>query len=1144
LSLSNNYAQDNFRYITVTDTLLINYENSYNISALTIIPSSESIYINNKLLLKNEYSFSYSKGTFSLSKNLKYSNFDTLIVHYKSYKLSLNRVYKNRTLVRKLEPTKTDSMIYVVKESTPITEESIFGKNIERSGTIVRGFTFGTTKDFSLNSGLQLQLSGRLSDDIEIVAALTDENTPIQPEGNTETLDELDKVFIQLQHKNARGTFGDYFVKRQTGEFGGIDRKLQGLLGEINYNTSSGFVSLASSRGKFNSVSFNGQDGVQGPYRLSGVNNEPDIIVIAGTEKVYIDGILQKRGEHNDYVIEYGSAQVTFTPNKLITVDSRINIDYEYSDRRYSRNFFGAGGIAKLINDKIEINLQYIREGDNQNAPIDVLLSDTDKDILINAGDDINKATKTGVSLAPFDSNGSRQGRYEKIDTLINNNTFSFYRYNPGSVNSIYNVAFSFIGLGNGDYIRESLGVFRFAGIGLGTYLPIITLPIPQLNQIGNFVVKYKPIEGIELSFEYAGSIFDRNRFSTIDDDDNFGSARNINIKINPQKIKISNVSLGKIGLTYKDRFIDEKFNPIDRINTIEFNRDYNLGNSKFNTSQTLRELNLNYLPIKSISINSFFGYLKQESILNSKRFKNSINYTKGNDINAYYNIDYVKTDNINFTSKWTRQEANSKIKLLDFTTGLFYLAENREDYKLNNDSLLDGSIKYFEYNPYIIYDKIEGLNLSFKYSIRKDYTSLSGNLIEQANSIGQFYEIDYRGSRIINTHFTLVLRDKTFEKEFKTLGLKDSKTVLIRSISNIRLFGNALTGNTFYEVLTQKSAKLQQIFVKVERGNGNFIYLGDLNKNGIQDENEFEPAIFDGDYIKITAQTDELFPVINLRTSTNWKIRFSELLNSNSFFSNIVKALSTETFWRVEENSREEDLKKIYLLNFSAFQDINNTLHGSNFIQQDIFINENSYDFSLRLRFTQSKNLNQFSDGPIRSYIRERSIRLRTKLVNEISNQTEFISKNDNAFLDSNLPSARRRQIASNSISSDFVYRPENNIEVGFTIKAGRSTDDYPVVPTLIDFNSQSIRMVLSFAGTGRLRVELKRDELLGNSVGNFLPFEITEGKLIGKNYFWNANFEYKIASNLQTSLSYDGRLQAGDRVVHTARAEFRAYF
>jgi len=1140
----NSYAQDNYKYVTNIDTLLINFENLYKVSALTVIPTSEIIYLNNKILNKNEYNFTYAKGTFTLSNSLSYSNFDTLIVIYRSFRLALNKEYKRRILVRKLYNTKTDSVRYLVKESSPLTEESIFGKNIERSGTIVRGFTFGTTKDFSLNSGLRLQLSGRLSDDVEVVAALTDENTPIQPEGNTERLDELDKVFIQLKHPNAKGTFGDYFVKRQTGEFGVIDRKLKGLKGEFNYKSSTGFFSFASSKGKFNTNTFNGQDGVQGPYRLIGVNNEPDIIVIAGTEKVYIDGTLQKRGEHNDYVIEYGNAQITFTPNKLITVDSRINVDFEYTDRRYSRNFFGAGGKTKFLNNKLELQFQYIKEGDNQNAPIDILLTNSDKNILSNAGDNINKATKSGISLAPKDSNGVRQGRYEKVDTLINGNAFSFYRYNPGNSKSIYNVAFSFVASNKGDYIRESLSIFKFVGFGKGTYAPIIFLPMPQLNQVGNFVIRFNPVKGIDFSFEYSGSIFDRNRFSTLDDGNNFGSARNILVKITPQKISLGNFELGQIGLTYKDRFINKKYSPIDRINTIEFNRNYNLTNVLSNLDQNLRELNVTYLPIKNLSINSFFGFLRQGSIFKSDRYKNTIQYANGNNIRASYNIDYVKTENTNFTSKWSRQEGESEFKIFNLTSGLNYLAENKKEYNFNSDSLLDGSLKYYEFEPYISYEKITGLKLYFKYTFRKDFASLSGRQIEQANSNSQFYEVQYNASRNINSHLTIVLRDKNFEKQFKNLGFKDSKTVLIRSISNLRLLSNGISGNVFYEVSTQKSAKLQQIFVKVNKGKGNFVYLGDLNKNGIQDENEFEPALFDGDYIKITAPTDKLFPVINLKTSTNWRVKFSEIVNENSILGKILKPLSTETFWRVEENSREEDLKKIYLLNFSAFQNIKNTLHGSNFIQQDLFINENSYEFSLRFRFTQSKNLNQFSDGPIRSYIRERSIRLRTKLVKEISNQTEFVNKQDNAFLVNNIPSTRRRQITSNSISSDFAYRPENNIEVGFTLKAGRSTDEYPKVPTIIDFNSQAIRMVLSFAGTGRIRVDIRRDELLGNTAGNFLPFEITEGKLIGKNYFWNLSFEYKIAANLQTSLSYDGRLKAGERAVHTARAEFRAYF
>jgi len=87
-------------------------------------------------------------------------------------------------------------------------------------------------------------------------------------------------------------------------------------------------------------------------------------------------------------------------------------------------------------------------------------------------------------------------------------------------------------------------------------------------------------------------------------------------------------------------------------------------------------------------------------------------------------------------------------------------------------------------------------------------------------------------------------------------------------------------------------------------------------------------------------------------------------------------------------------------------------------------------------------------------------------------------------------------------------------------------------------------IRINLSFAGTGRLSIELERTELLANTTQNFLPYELTAGNQLGKNYFWRLNFDYRLASFLQTTVSYDGRLQGSSKVVHTARAEARAYF
>ncbi|MCC6255645.1 MAG: hypothetical protein IT276_12080, partial [Ignavibacteriaceae bacterium] len=645
-------AQNDYNSIIVTDTIAINFQNYYPISSVNIIPGSEIIFIKSKQLNSYDYSFTYSKTFFTLSDSLPYSIFDTLIVTYRSFKLSLQKEYQKRSLVVKYDEKFGDT-VSVLTSTSGFSPESIFGADMQKSGTIVRGFTVGTTKDFSLTSGLRLQLSGRIAEDIEIVAALTDENTPIQPEGNTERLEELDKVFIQVKHPNVTGTFGDYQVKQKIGEFGVIDRKLQGLMGEFNFEDVNGYVSIANSRGKFNSNNFNGADGVQGPYRLSGLNNERDIIIIAGTEKVFLDGVELKRGENNDYTVEYSNATITFTPNRLITSASRINVDFEYTDRQFARSFFGAGTSAKLFNDKLNLKVQYMREGDDQDSPIDISLSEEDKNTLSLAGDDRNKAIKSGVKLAVPDSLGIIKGIYTKVDTTFNGEAFSYYVYNPGDSLSLYTVSFSYVGEGKGDYTRQSLGYYNFVGIGKGSYLPILFLPLPQLKQMGNIVVDVNPFENVTLSLEYAGSLWDKNRLSTLDDGDNYGYARNISLKVAPSQILIGDLDFGKAGLTFRDRFIQGKFTSLDRFDDVEFNRNYNSANQTVPKDETLREIGVTLQPIQELTINSTVGFLRKGDDFSSDRYNNLLRFSDSKTFSVDYNLDYVKSTNITLKSNW-----------------------------------------------------------------------------------------------------------------------------------------------------------------------------------------------------------------------------------------------------------------------------------------------------------------------------------------------------------------------------------------------------------------------------------------------------------------------------------------------------------
>lgn len=228
--------------------------------------------------------------------------------------------------------------------------------------------------------------------------------------------------------------------------------------------------------------------------------------------------------------------------------------------------------------------------------------------------------------------------------------------------------------------------------------------------------------------------------------------------------------------------------------------------------------------------------------------------------------------------------------------------------------------------------------------------------------------------------------------------------------------------------------------------------------------------------------------------------------------------------------------------MNLSHFLNDSTTIRGIQLFQQDFNLFQYSNEFSLRFRFLQRKSLNQFSGGIEKGYFRERSLRIRFMMIDEINNQTDFSNQTDNLI--SPPTSNRARTVTRNDFTTDFSYRPVRDIEVGFRIAAGRSQDDLPLKPVIVDQNSVTLRFNFSFENMGRLRIEAERTELVSSAENYSIPYEITRGNVIGKNYFWRVFFDYRLTGFIQTSLSYDARLQGNSRIIQTLRAEAKAYF
>ncbi len=443
-----------------------------------LIPRSEKVYRNRfKLFRGVHYRLLNRQGVLKFSPPVPQG--DSLTVIYRKYPLPLVFEYYHRELK---EFAVTDSSDSLVRKRTGLVRNDLFSgidefsSNLQRSGSIVRGIEIGSNRDLTLNSGLNLQLSGYITPDVQLVAALTDESTPIQPEGNTQTLQEVDKVFVKVMNPHLGGTLGDFNLTYQNSVYGNVQRKLQGITA---YGKVSGFrqqATYATSRGTFHTNSFLGQEGNQGPYQLLGKNGEREIIVLAGTERVYVNGKEQVRGQNNDYIIDYSLGQITFTNRRLITSEDRIEVDFEYANnfQRYGKSLIGFSASRETPLAGLSYDVRLFREWDDTKNLLEdsAPLTEQEKKVLESAGDDPFAASISGAEFV-----GQGQGNYVRADTTIAGQDYTYYRH-VGLGAGNYQVRFTGVGTGNGAYRKERIGVYRFAGPGQGNYRPIRLIPL------------------------------------------------------------------------------------------------------------------------------------------------------------------------------------------------------------------------------------------------------------------------------------------------------------------------------------------------------------------------------------------------------------------------------------------------------------------------------------------------------------------------------------------------------------------------------------------------------------------------------------------------------------------------------------------
>ncbi len=1061
---------------------------------------------------------------------------------------------KNRLQIRALP---TDTFTYAPDRIFYVDESSETGSNIfwetdriRKSGSLTRGITVGNNRNLSLNSGLRLQLEGDLGDGLSILGAISDENVPIQPDGTTQQLSDFDRIFIRLSKNGFFATIGDYEIEQKGSRFANLYRNVQGLQLGVEHENGTVMVSGAVAKGKFHTNSFDGVDGVSGPYRLTGRNGERFFIVLAGSERVYLNGKLMKRGENYDYVINYNTAEVTFTSAHVITNVTRIVVDFEYNDQFYNRSLMVATVDQRLLRDRLRVRFSYARDADNQNAPFanDQAYA-LARDTLSQVGDAEGRVTTPGIFNVGWDRAGVR---YEAVDTVINGNNLRYYRYSRDSSKAVFSIFFSFVGEGNGDYEPDVSGinanVYAWSppddnGNPTGSYAPIRSWVLPRLLQVADTRVDWKITDRLSLSSETAVSLEDKNRLSALDDQDNAGLAQRTTLQWR-------DIALGdsiQMEAAITQQFVDHRYQNLDRVYQAEYNRVWDLDPGEERGDEHIVETRLN-LDRPGIGRISFEGGIR--SLGPGRLSDRQVITLEGNDrspVQGRYMLTRIsRNDPSARISTWWRNEGDVFVPVGKWQPGMVIWMEDKS---IERNGSAEGSFTFSDLKPYLRRDG-DRLDLEAAFNIRRDQEFLQGAMREKSLATTSMLKLRYQPVEAFQIRQSTAYRQlNVSDSLFLIEGIQPSNTLNTNWQMTLRPRKGWVYGNLVYEVTAEQLARQEIRYLQVNPGQGQYVWLDSLfNNDGIQDIGEFQLATnpLVADFIRVVVPSRELLPTTRLGLSANLRWDFKKLVDKQeSWWKETLRQARINTTVRMTQNKNRGSDWRAYLIGFGNWQKDSSLLNANYSIRQDLAFFQNSPKGDIRFAWLDNQSLLFLTTG-------------QEQRINRYVGTVQRVNVGDSRSLENDLRVGRRSLVAENFPERNFEIpyiqiNPRINIQWnrkirvtgGYTFKRLTNLEEGNMVNSRVIQHRIGLDSRINLGQRNNIfaKAELVRLNQSGTPP-SAAAFEMKEGLEAGWNGIWQAFFTWYFLQNVEFSLTYDGRAAAGQAVIHTGRVQIRAFF
>ncbi len=1079
-----------------------------------------------------------------------YQQLDSVNVIYRVFPYRLDAVAKRFTY---------DSIMnnFIAQPSNTIknkqqTTSGLFNfGTINYNGSFGRALSFGNSQDVVLNSQFNLQLDGLIGDSIEVAAAITDNNIPIQPDGTTQQLNEFDRVWLQFKKKGWQVNLGDIDLRQNENYYLNFYKRVQG----VSYSNASKLgrdvankvtLSGAIAKGKFTRNVFQGQEGNQGPYRLKGANNEFFFIILAGTERVFIDGVLMQRGEDQDYIINYNTAEIAFMPRQMITKDKRIQVEFEYAERSFL-NAFTYGSNELTIGSKVKINVAAYSNADSKNSPINQTLDVKQRQFLANVGDSIQSAFYPTASIDTFTT---AKILYKRIDTSYAGVRDSIYLFSNNRDSAIYSLGFIEVGQNRGNYVPEFNGangkVYKWVqpvnNVPQGSFEPASYLVTPKKQQLVTVATTYAISSHTTLQTDLALSNYDVNAFSSKDKGNDKGYATRFNLT-NLKTFKGKNDKSLNLTSTAGYEWVDKSFKPLERLRSVEFYRDWGL---ELNPVQATEHLPMLQVQLNDSADNTISytvaGYFRSDDYKGLRHTINQQQKIAGWQLKSWLNYTGFTTAlNKGYFLRPTVDISKSFSHLKNYTIGGVYSLEHNEVRHQLTDTVSPLSFAFNTISAYIKSDESKNNKWAFNYFTRTDKLpttttleqtdrSQNFNLMTElrANLRHQFrLNVTYRYLDVINPLLTTAKADNS---------------MLGRVEYNINEWKGLVTGTTLYELGAGQEQRRDFSYIEVPAGRGEYAW-NDYNADGIPQINEFEVALFrdQAKFIRIFTPTNQ-FVKANY-TQLNYSININPKAISASINNKKFRDFITRFNLQSSLQTGKKQLAQGHLifnpfkgaLNDTTLITLNNvlvnTLSFNRFKQKwgvDV-TNTNNYNKALLTYGFESRQLKEWNLKGRWNITRQYTL----EIIQRMGSQSLFTPKFANRNYDLQTLSTEPRFTYINGTSyrvqTSYEYRSKVNVpEFGGERSIAHSINAEAKYNAV---NNTSLNGKLTYS----------KIDYTG-AANSTISYIMLEGLLPGKNLLWNFDVTKRLSNNLELSFQYEGRKPADTRTIHIGRASLRA--